>query len=794
MIKNKFFFITVLLIFVFLFIPNCIWKKVSEKKNLTEYFQHYPIIAEKNSISFNQDDFYSIASIGWSKSAQKPNSPFFLATGPDSTLRLLFSERKDYRMKLTCTGNASYKMRIDLNEKPVSTLQVKKGKNIHRTTLLKENLKVGMNELRFSFSPTDINQKNKIRIVFRRIDFSPVLNNKKPGIKIFPEDNIVRLTGPLCCFYFIKTGRNSRLRFNLYSNGQSLRPSVLRITAENFLGEKTHQEIPLTNKERKKATFDLTMWTNQIVKVSFQHLAPDDRVTEIQSPVLEAAAYASEKRKILLIGLDGADWNDINPLLKKGKLPNFNKLITSGVSGSLLTVRPMYSPVIWTSIATGKKMEKHGIMGFLEQQRKKGEIIPNSRLSRKCQAVWNILSNYGYTIGLTGPWVTWPAETVNGFVLTDRMYFENMVFTTFPSELKSQLYLRIIPFVEKQQNPAYLSMKTILEFPDLPLRSTLKDNIKNESMYIRQDNLKSFAGLFFNQIFHPDFSFIYMRGPDVTSHFFRKYFEPDSSVSEDEVRAFADLIPRNYFFQDYVIGRYLEEYGPDITTIIVSDHGMGKKSYNPEVTFTHIKALWNDLGITDSVSHTGIKAHQVELTVKNRSNPAELKAKLESIKLGNKGIQLFNVTQQGNKNSLLLEVCDFPYFDSELSLKSNGKSLGTLGSYANLREISGAHTPHGILIMHGAGIKKNQKLETCSVLDITPTLLHLMGLPIGKDMDGRVLTEAFTSVFINKNPIEQIDSYEILSENISGKNKLAPRDKELESKLLDRLRSLGYIK
>ena len=71
-------------------------------------------------------------------------------------------------------------------------------------------------------------------------------------------------------------------------------------------------------------------------------------------------------KRVLLIGWDAADWKVAAPLVDAGKMPNLEKLINSGVMGNLATLYPVLSPMLWTSIATGKRAYKHGVHGFAE--------------------------------------------------------------------------------------------------------------------------------------------------------------------------------------------------------------------------------------------------------------------------------------------------------------------------------------------------------------------------------------------------------------------------------------------
>src|ERR1700675_2994796 len=95
--------------------------------------------------------------------------------------------------------------------------------------------------------------------------------------------------------------------------------------------------------------------------------------------------------RVLLIGWDAADWKVIQPLLDAGQMPNLARLIAQGVRGNLATIYPALSPMLWTSIATGKRAYKHGIHGFTEPAEDGLSILPIGNLGRKTKAFWNIL-------------------------------------------------------------------------------------------------------------------------------------------------------------------------------------------------------------------------------------------------------------------------------------------------------------------------------------------------------------------------------------------------------------------
>ena len=124
------------------------------------------------------------------------------------------------------------------------------------------------------------------------------------------------------------------------------------------------------------------------------------------------------KTKVLLIGLDGASWNVIEPLIKEGRLPNIKRLMDRGSRARMKVFLPIESEVIWTSIATGKTPDKHGIIARLMEDPRTGEYVPPSSNLRKAKAIWNILSEKGKKAGVVHYLVTRPPEDINGVMIS----------------------------------------------------------------------------------------------------------------------------------------------------------------------------------------------------------------------------------------------------------------------------------------------------------------------------------------------------------------------------------------
>jgi hypothetical protein len=113
------------------------------------------------------------------------------------------------------------------------------------------------------------------------------------------------------------------------------------------------------------------------------------------------------------------DPETVDLLMAEGKMPNFATLRTEGAYGRLMSSKPMLSPIIWTTIATGKPPEQHRIGHFVAVNEQTGEQLPVTSQMRKVKALWNILTEAGRRVDVVGWWATWPAERVQGALVSD---------------------------------------------------------------------------------------------------------------------------------------------------------------------------------------------------------------------------------------------------------------------------------------------------------------------------------------------------------------------------------------
>ena len=124
-------------------------------------------------------------------------------------------------------------------------------------------------------------------------------------------------------------------------------------------------------------------------------------------PQAKAPAAAAQPRPLALVGVDGGDWLAIDRLVARGELPSFARLKARGRTGLMRAAPPLVSPILWTTIATGRRPEDHRVL----------DLAPSER---RVSALWNLLSDRERTVAVVGWLATWPAESVRGTIVSDR--------------------------------------------------------------------------------------------------------------------------------------------------------------------------------------------------------------------------------------------------------------------------------------------------------------------------------------------------------------------------------------
>jgi predicted AlkP superfamily pyrophosphatase or phosphodiesterase len=426
------------------------------------------------------------------------------------------------------------------------------------------------------------------------------------------------------------------------------------------------------------------------------------------------------------VGVDGLEWNVLLPLLKNGRLPNLTKMMKEGYYGQLATFMPTVSPVIWTSVATGKIPAKHGIEGFVHSE-PAGKLILYNNPDRKTKALWDIASDYRKIVIVIGWWMTFPVDQINGIMVAQTNAppqdkgkgGEGVWKGSLVKGMKDQVYPphrqdEIMGMLnEVEQELPNLTRQTFGRFlyPLSGLSQRLWDNCQ---WIFRADEIYRRIASRLIQKESPDLTCLYIGGTDVVSHRFWRYMQPQlyqHKPTRKEIANFGKIIENYYIYVDQTVGQLQKACGQETTLIIVSDHGM--KPINLKTKFGRDASLSQ----VNSAHHYGAQPG-VFLAAGPRIRKLRFKKSLQ------------NLTR------------------------------------ADLDVVA-------------------------SVLDITPTILVMMQVPIGKDMDGIVIKSTFDDDFPFEDQPKPVLTHDTPA-FLANRGKNVPVDPSQEERL-EQLRSLGYI-
>jgi predicted AlkP superfamily phosphohydrolase/phosphomutase/Flp pilus assembly protein TadD len=299
--------------------------------------------------------------------------------------------------------------------------------------------------------------------------------------------------------------------------------------------------------------------------------------------VLFGACSRSKPSRVIVLGLDGMDPRTVDLLMSEGKLPNFAKLRQQGAYAPLVSAEPLLSPVVWTTIATGKGPDQHRIGHFVAVD-EKGDQLPVTSAMRKVKALWNILSDAGRRVAVLGWWATWPSEKVNGAMVSDHFAYhflfdqglhgdDNPAGKTWPPELVDKLR----PLVKRPQDLKLADLAPFVsvsqeEF-DRPF--DLNDEISGFKWALSTTITYRSVGLDLWKKEKPDTLLAYFEATDSTAHLFGHLFRVSGLSGElaEQQKRYGKAVEAMYVYADGIVGDFLAAMDDDTTLIVLSDHG-----------------------------------------------------------------------------------------------------------------------------------------------------------------------------------------------------------------------------
>lgn len=540
-------------------------------------------------------------------------------------------------------------------------------------------------------------------------------------------------------------------------------------------------------------------------------------------------------QKVIVIALDGATFDLIEPWATAGHLPNLQQLMTQGAWARLVSTQPPITGAAWTSFQTGVHPGRHGIFDWLARKDGSYQLTPISSHWIKREVLWEYLSRHGKRVGVMGVPVSYPARPVNGFILTDLLTPDRVNYA-FPPELKDEIERHVGPYpvMPEHWRGRYAAQAWVQHLQD-----SLQRRIEIALYLMRKKPW--------------DFFMIHCMETDSVSHQMWHLVDGIKRPRYHGGDCTGNPILEIYQAADRALGQVLAELGDETTVFVISDHGFGPLYYNiylncwlyergylllkKNITTLLKQFAWRlgltpenlyvwaerarllDLGSRLRHGHLHDLLGRVFLSTQNIDWPktrAYSHGNVGQIYLNLKGREPQGCVEPAHaealRNEIIEELKKFanPYTHSPvferiyrkeeiywgeeiarapeiLLVPSDGTmAVGTTEFLSN-RPVSltyagsGWHRMEGIFIAHGRLMTPGQRPKL-QIVDLFPIVTAALGVPIPLDLDGHVPDDLFHGGV----------SIKPQRERVQGRGLGAPTS-QWEKEIRERLRNLGYV-
>lgn len=550
------------------------------------------------------------------------------------------------------------------------------------------------------------------------------------------------------------------------------------------------------------------------------------------------------RRRVLVIGLDGVTFDLLAPWIEMGRLPTLAHLIEEGVSGSLESTSPPISSAAWASFATGKNPGKHGVVDFVHPEENGYRVAIVSSQKRGSKALWNLISEAGGQAGVVGVPVTYPPEEVNGFMISGFLTPSSKSDYTYPLSLRRELD-EVLGGFQLLPSEKYRSTASTDKFIEDMIADVEK---RTEAViYLMGKPWDLFSCVFWSpdMMQHEVWRLLDKNHPQhdpIAAQAYREKIIGFYERVDDCVRRILDQVdedvtvvvmsdhgfgPTHNFF---LVNTWLERIG-----LLKLKRGplawvkylMFKAGFTPLNAFRIAKALrlgflrrrfrfqrggglikrlflsFSDVDWPRTKAFAVGSFGQIYINLAGRRpqgavQPEEYEGLREEII--EKALEIRDphsgesVVERAYRRE---ELYSGPYLERMPDIilvprRYEYMAFGhaDFGSHRLVEPVfglSGHHRPNGVLILWGKDVKQGETIEGARIIDLAPTILYLMGVPIPRDMDGQLLTEALEPEFVSQNPPLFSD---MGSDRESGRDVYSPQEEE---EVRERLKGLGYV-
>jgi predicted AlkP superfamily phosphohydrolase/phosphomutase/tetratricopeptide (TPR) repeat protein len=318
------------------------------------------------------------------------------------------------------------------------------------------------------------------------------------------------------------------------------------------------------------------------------------------TPALDELRTAARPtgEKGVVVGMDGLDWVLLDRLIADGRCPTFARMKRDGAWGEIESRRPVLSPLIWTSIGTGRPPDIHGILDFVAGDPATGKDVPITNRFRKVHAFWNVLSMVGMSVNVVNWWATFPAEPINGVMVSERVFYQ--LFGIRPSlddpanVSPPDLAEELLPLLVEAEDIGYDDVRRFADLGRASYDRALEEARLAENPYDnRVNHLRKIiavtqgvfnVGRWLLERHTADLTVLYVEGTDTIGHRFGHYLPPRLSwVDPDDYRRYRDTMARYYQLCDHLLGELMEDSPPETTWVVLADHGFYTGAARPGI-------------------------------------------------------------------------------------------------------------------------------------------------------------------------------------------------------------------
>jgi len=513
----------------------------------------------------------------------------------------------------------------------------------------------------------------------------------------------------------------------------------------------------------------------------------------------------------MVLGLDGATWTLLRPWVEAGHLPNLATLMAQGVHGELRSTVPPYTAPAWTSFATGKGPGKHGIADFWRFSWQTCDRTPVDPRRVRPATFWSILSWHGWRVGVVNVPITYPPYPVNGIMVSGMLTPSEAADYTYPPTLKAELqsamgdyaanphasmsqteaFLKRAAYWVRQRERANQYLLDTYEFDCFINVIQAPDPIQHQFWKVldtdhplhdvqqaarfgplalecyraidgvigqRLDMLDSDTRLFVlsDHGFGPAHKYFYVNRllAELGLLVFEKGMAGEPSpkgLRQTLIPTFRRAVRRADLFglrHRLLDNRQRESIRHRLDRVVA-----------PPINWSQTRAYF-----------AGLTSESIYLRVRGRDPGGIVEPGAEYEAVRGRIIQaLLNLRDPETGESVVAgawrreDVYDGSYVDQlpdvVFALGEHpylpSEQLAAPAIIEPLPAIAGGgrHRSDGVFLAAGADIRSNMRLEGTQIVDVAPTILYALGVPVPEDVDGQVLTEVFAPEFVAAHPV-----------------------------------------